>query len=278
MTADVHGHCAHYPESCSRWQTGCGDCPDIHRYMRSLFFDHTQFLLKEKKDLFLESKTVFIAPSKWILGQFKQSELSSCPVFLIPNGIETSVFNLAPQRLGDKIRILGVAHPWSNEKGLDVFNRLARSLDPDLFEIVLVGVDSTLCGEVASSIKTFGLIRSKKELADLYASSDLFINPTQFDTFPTVLEAMASASHFLSLLSAVLLKCLLPRLDLYLKKAMSKGSCRNSSYKRNTYSVNKYREAQKSSEQFNSKFMLIFTVLFCSANSFLANNEFETIT
>jgi len=246
------GHCAHYPESCSRWQTGCGDCPDIHRYMRSLFFDHTQFLLKEKKDLFLESKTVFIAPSKWILGQFKQSELSSCPVFLIPNGIETSVFNLAPQRLGDKIRILGVAHPWSNEKGLDVFNRLARSLDPDLFEIVLVGVDSTLCGEVASSIKTFGLIRSKKELADLYASSDLFINPTQFDTFPTVnLEAMASGIPLFVFDVGGAAEVVTSKTGLVFKKGDVEGLLAAiQSYKRNTYSREQIiAESQKYSEQ-----------------------------
>lgn len=190
---DFTGHCAHYPNCCSRWQKGCGGCPDLHRYSRSLFFDNTFALLREKQSLFSALGTTFISPSKWMMSQFKKSVLSSNPLVLIPNGIDLTVFKNSPRIIGNKISLLGVAHPWSNEKGLDIFNRLADTLDLTRFEVKLVGVDSTLRGRLNPKIVAIGLVPTKTEIAQIYSSSDIFLNPTKFDTFPTVnLEAMAS--------------------------------------------------------------------------------------
>lgn len=187
------GRCAHYPLNCQHWKTGCGNCPDIHRYMRSLLFDKSESLLEEKRRLFSQAQTTFIAPSTWMLKQFKDSLLSSNPVLLINNGIDLAPFNASVPNRHQKICLLGVAHPWSNEKGLDVFNRLADALDPNFYQIVLVGCDPLHSKTINPKIKQIGVVSSKRELASLYASSDLFVNPTKFDTFPTTnIEAMAS--------------------------------------------------------------------------------------
>ena len=60
------------------------------------------------------------------------------------------------------------------------------------YEIVLVGLSKEQAKELPSGITGIKHTESVQELADLYASAIVFVNPTYADTFPTVnLEALA---------------------------------------------------------------------------------------
>ena len=120
------------------------------------------------------------------------------PIEVRHNTIDNSVFKPTPSDfrerygIGDRFMILGVASPWTERKGLGDFVRLAGELDSDRYAIVLVGLSAKQMKSLPVGI--IGLTRtdSPQELAGIYTTADVFLNPTVEDNYPTVnLEAEA---------------------------------------------------------------------------------------
>ena len=85
-----------------------------------------------------------------------------------------------------------VSGVWNKDKGLYDFHRLRVLLNPNEYEIILVGLSKEQVKELPDGITGIEHTESVKELAELYASAMVFVNPTYADTFPTVnLEALA---------------------------------------------------------------------------------------
>lgn len=192
------GGCAHFDyEKCEKWKTGCHHCPLLHAYPSSKL-DCTKSVWKKKKKMFegLENLTI-VTPSNWLASLVKESFLGNYPVRVINNGIDLSVFRpLASDfrkkhQLEDKKIVLGVASPWSNKKGLDVFIELARCL-PETYQVVLVGTSEKTETMLPENIIAIRRTNNQQELAQIYTAADVFVNPTREDTFPTVnIEALA---------------------------------------------------------------------------------------
>ena len=88
--------------------------------------------------------------------------------------------------------LLGVAFGWGVRKGLDVFEELAKRLDPEKYKIVLVGTDDNTDKLLPRNIISIHRTQNQQELVEIYTAADLLVNPTREDTFPTVnLEALA---------------------------------------------------------------------------------------
>ena len=99
------GHCPHFEyEKCSKWKTGCFDCPKAKReYPARLFFDNSRSNWKRKKKLFTAVKDMtIVTPSQWLADLVKQSYLKKYPVRVIHNGIDTSVFRPAKSRFREE--------------------------------------------------------------------------------------------------------------------------------------------------------------------------------
>ena len=91
----------------------------------------------------------------------------------------------------DKFIVLGVSFGWGIKKGLDVFIELSKRLD-DRFQIVLVGTSEDVDAQLPNTIISIHQTQNQQELAEIYTASDVFVNPTREDTFPTVnIEALA---------------------------------------------------------------------------------------
>ena len=87
--------------------------------------------------------------------------------------------------------ILGVAGVWERRKGLDYFIELAKKAKDDEV-IVLVGLSQEQQNKLPKNIIGISRTNSAKELAEIYTSADVFVNPTLEDNFPTTnLEALA---------------------------------------------------------------------------------------
>ena len=210
------GHCAYYDHiqpwadgapiseqtRCSRWITGCHDCP-IYRtaYPYALFKDNSEKNWERKKNAYtgVPGLTI-VTPSEWLAGQVKQSFLRDYPVEVLPNGIDLNVFcpaseNEKPDN-DDRRVVLGVANNWEERKGLKYFENLAGSL-PDNYRLVIVGLNKAQIGRFSKKFKTDRVLPiartgSVSELADLYRNADVFVNATLEDNFPTTnLEALA---------------------------------------------------------------------------------------
>lgn len=186
------GHCFHFvTKDCMRWQTGCYNCP-MKNVLPKTVLDRSREHYELKKRLFVGNKNLTIVPcSDWMAGFVKLSFLKGKKISVIKNGIDLNVFKSGTPQVGKK-RILGVSGVWNKDKGLYDFHRLRDLLDQDEYEIVLVGLSKEQAKELPSGITGIKHTESVQELADLYASAIVFVNPTYADTFPTVnLEALA---------------------------------------------------------------------------------------
>lgn len=194
------GHCAYYElADCSKWQKECYDCPQLYEYPKSIFADHSKENFYSKKKLFTSVNNLTIVPvSTWLEGEVRKSFLKDCKIKTIHNGIDLDKFTPRENTIkakynisNDTFMILGVANPWDTRKGLKYFIELYTRLS-EREKIVLVGLSKKQIKKLPQGI--IGLERTKniEELADLYSSADVFVNPTLEDTFPTTnLEALA---------------------------------------------------------------------------------------
>lgn len=94
--------------------------------------------------------------------------------------------------------ILGVASTWNDRKGLNDFIELSKILDPDQYNIVLVGLNDSQIKELTTNTNILALPRtsSAKELAQIYTVADMFVNPSYEETFDlTTAEAQACGTY-----------------------------------------------------------------------------------
>lgn len=192
------GHCPHFDMiACEKWKLGCQTCSQYKTYPKT-FIDRSKKAWKLKKQCFTGIKDLtIITPSKWLANLVKQSFLKDYPVKVINNGIDLNVFKPTESdfrekhSLEEKFIILGVAFGWGERKGLDVFIELSNRLD-DRFQIVLVGTDDKVDKLLPKNIISIHRTQNQTELAEIYSSADIFINPTREDNYPTVnMESLA---------------------------------------------------------------------------------------
>lgn len=195
------GHCAHYMfANCEKWKSECCDCPLLSNYPTSMVFDRSKKNFLQKKLSFLSVENLTLVPvSKWLEDELYQSFFKNKKIHLIHNGIDIRRF--APTSQTENVLekydipntgniILGVASNWYR-KGLDDFVDL-RSLLPNNYQIVLVGLSKNDKKKIPSTIIGIERTEDTNELVALYSASSVFFNPTWEDNFPTTnLEAMA---------------------------------------------------------------------------------------
>ena len=201
------GHCSHFTfAKCDKWKTGCHHCPQYREYPQSLV-DNSRIMYAFKKKWFTGVKNMtIVTPSQWLADLVKESFLKDYPVKVIHNGIDLEVFKPTPsdfrQRYGipaDKHILLGVAFGWGVRKGLDVFVELAKRLDSNRYQIVLVGTDDATDRQLPDSIISIHRTMDQTELAQIYTAADLFVNPTREENYPTVnMEAIACGTPVLT--------------------------------------------------------------------------------
>jgi glycosyltransferase involved in cell wall biosynthesis len=199
------GYCPHFVMAgCDQWKTGCEHCPQ--RRDHSFLFDRSRELYRKKRELFTGLDMTVVTPSRWLAGLVRESFLKDYPVAVINNGIDLSVFCPRESDFRERYRIpedkrvlLGVAFDWGIRKGLDVFLKLAESLDPDRYQIVLVGTNDTVDKQLPKNIISIHRTQDQQELAEIYSAADLLLNPTREDTYPTVnMESLACGTPVLT--------------------------------------------------------------------------------
>lgn len=193
------GHCAYFDYvGCEKWKTGCHDCPQKRAYPASLLLDNSRKNYETKRELFtgIPNLTI-ITPSRWLAELVKQSYLRDYPVEVVYNTINTEIFQPTPgdfrqkHGLEGKTILLGVASVWDGRKGLKDFTALASRLD-ETYKIVLVGLSLKQIRELPGSILAMTRTSSPRQLAEIYTTADVFVNPTYEENYPTVnLEARA---------------------------------------------------------------------------------------
>ncbi|WP_106449760.1 glycosyltransferase [Trichococcus alkaliphilus] len=167
-------------------------------YPRSWLKDNSEKNYQVKKKLFtkIENMTI-VTPSNWLLELTEKSFLSIYSGRLIYNGIDLDVFKPTKScfkeknNLLNKKIILGIANVWEERKGIHYFEMLAEKLN-DEYQVVLIGVDNKTKKTLNKKIMSIQRTSNTQELAEIYSSADIFVNPTLEDNFPTTnIEALA---------------------------------------------------------------------------------------
>lgn len=195
------GHCCYYTEDgCYKWMTECNNCPILHKYNRSLFFDNSKKIFYKKKDLFGGiSKLAVIGVSQWIANEGKRSPIFTNARIIkhIYNWINLDVFypretKTLREKLSLKIDdfvVLGVSQKWSEYKGLGHFISVANKINRIKFLMVGEMPDGV---QLPSNIISIPPTNSADELAEYYSLGDVFLNFSIQETFGKVTaEALA---------------------------------------------------------------------------------------
>lgn len=193
----ITGGC-HIILNCQRFDQGCGLCPQLSS---SKLLDITRLSLKMKIEEYLKiSNIAFTVPSSWMLKQYQiQKSISSKPVYLIPNTIDTNVFHKKERKQGERIERAKTIGYYScgeiNYKGLNYFLEVIKKLyrdsdSSDEYNVILIGSDYKI-DEIPFETTYLGELKTENELSDFYNSCDVFITASEEESFgQTALESI----------------------------------------------------------------------------------------
>jgi len=193
------GHCA-YALDCAKWQTGCGDCPDLQTYP-SIPHDQTARMWQDKRQIYRRSDFELIVPSQWLKGLVEKSMLADKKVHLIYNGIDEQLYRPMDRRAvrrmfkvpSDAVIVGFLANKGLGDprKGggliLQSYHYLAQKY-PNSFFICIGGVCE---GAPRERFVQLPFVADENKLALFYNLMDVFLFPTMADNCPlVVLEVM----------------------------------------------------------------------------------------
>lgn len=191
--------CAHYTDNrCTQWKTGCRRCRRKNLVSKSVFFDHSAKLYRDKKKWFsaIPDLTV-VGVSRWTAEQAKMSFLANREIHTIYNWIDRDVFYPRQGKVMEKhgldpsrFTIIGVSAGWSagSPRCRDMLQ--LAGMVPDDTQIVLVGHSKIT--DFSPNIRHIPYVEDMNELAELYSSADAYVHLSTEDTFgKVVVEAMA---------------------------------------------------------------------------------------
>lgn len=188
------GKCC-YSRECEKYKTECRNCPHIKDYPKSLFFDRSFEIFSMKKEIYNGFDTLTLIGPETNLIKFKESALvKDKPMKRASWGIDLDLYKYELNRNlydkykipKDKIIILTVAKFSDERKGVKkYFFELAKRFSNKGYHFINIGYDGNLKTEdIPNNMTTIGYINNQKELANLYALSDLYLLASTSDTMP----------------------------------------------------------------------------------------------
>lgn len=194
------GKCGHSYQ-CEKWKSECGECPNLKDYPKSIFFDFTNKMFQDKKNIFRGfNNLIVVTPSEWLAGRVKQSFLKDKRIITIPNGIDIeNVFHPRSYEhlkrihklTNEKIILAAAPDLMSDQKGGKYVLELAKKMKNEKVKIILIGVKD-IDSIFDDNIIAFGRIDNQIELAQYYSMADVFVICSKRENFPTTcIEAIS---------------------------------------------------------------------------------------
>ena len=206
------GHCAQ-PEECGRWETGCGGCPDLGRYV-PIRRDASDPNRAIKHAAVTVSRLGIAAPSKWLLDIAERGGLlgPERPGRVIPNGVDTAIYTpgdraRAREALGLPLdrRVIVLAARGVTTDPQKGFSTLlgALGLLPESVAgrplVVALGEEAPTMGVGPAEVRGVGFISDPLTLVEYLRAADVFVHPSWAENLPlAVLEAMACGTPVLA--------------------------------------------------------------------------------
>lgn len=204
------GHCA-YSFGCERWQSGCGQCPDLETYP-GVPRDATHLEHRLKRWAFRNANLHIVAISRWIEAQARASPLNARAIHHIPNGIDLVAWHPVQmaecrEKLGlpadRKIILYCAAQLADRRKGFDLLTsavqRLPEKVRKESLLLVLGHAEPGQLRQVSMETVPLGFVVETEKKVLAYGAADVFAFPTRADNLPLVLqESMACGTPMVS--------------------------------------------------------------------------------
>lgn len=192
------GHCA-VPPGCSRWEHGCGSCPDLAA-PPAVRRDLTASNWRRKRRILSGARLHVATPSRWLGARAHRSLLAPAIASsrVIPNGIDLTAFSPGSQEsaraaLGldaDAVVLafvsnLGAANPHKDFGTLRrMLHRLAGSRPERPIELVVAGAAAPAETPAPGvRIRHLPYVDSDERLAALYRAADLYVHAAPAEAF-----------------------------------------------------------------------------------------------
>jgi glycosyltransferase involved in cell wall biosynthesis len=203
----------HYSLDCKNFTKSCGECPQVPKILQSI----PKYILKEKRDLILNSRNlVFVAPSNWIMKEFKKSSLGNlASVERIPNPIPE---HFMKDHTHERSKVPVVTLLGKNYAGAKNSRLSAMALLTFLNKYPSIKIGIQIIGDEFEELHRYEQIclpqgSSPEELAIFLKSSDIFIYTSLADNLPSlVLEAQAAGNVVIGLRKGGVPECFIPEI------------------------------------------------------------------
>ncbi len=189
---------------CTRYQSGCGACPFLKNYPKTLFFDHSAQMFRQKQKLYAHLPNLRLSsPSAWLAERISDSFLKRLPCAVIPNGVHPCFAAAQPGYLrqtwniSGKIVLTVVPSYYDETKGVQYMQQLAKAYEGR--DVYFVSISRDYQGPRQISANYFALTGlSQEELASAYRDSDVFLLLSSLETFSkTCAEALSAGTPVL---------------------------------------------------------------------------------
>lgn len=202
----LSGHCAHSFD-CEKWQSGCGDCPDLTIYP-PIERDGTADNWRRKRAIFAQSRLYVATPCQWLRQKVEASMLATAVVEakVIPNGVDLNIFQPGDrQEARAKLAIpqetivlltSGVQvreSIWRDFAMLtEAVAQVAELLEGQKVLLIALGQAAPPTQYGSASVWSIPFQEDDEDIARYYQAADLYLHIARADTFPTtIIEAMA---------------------------------------------------------------------------------------
>lgn len=184
-------NCGHALE-CTKYQTGCGNCPRLKKTTKSWFFDGTHRSWTKMRNAFDGfTSLLIINVSPWSTERASNSKmLKSFDHHTILNGVDTDVFYYRENHIRKEEKIIFHATANFSDDSYDIKGgafliQLAQMFEGQNVKFVVAGKYS-LTNVIPSNMILLGSVSDQEKLAELYSSADLTVLTSKRETFSMI--------------------------------------------------------------------------------------------
>ncbi len=171
---------------CTKWKSGCGNCPYDKGNFHSRFFDRTHRSWMSFYKLYHFVKRLYVSS----VSAYTNKRAIESPFFdkaikfrVIKNGIDTSLFYYRPASEHSIKTIVYVTPNYLDpNKGFNYLVKIAK-LTPE-YKYLVIGVNQL--HNMPTNLSFMGRINNQQELAKIYSSADLTILTSKQESFSLV--------------------------------------------------------------------------------------------
>ena len=188
------GGCSHAYD-CYKWQTGCGNCPNLWEATHSIYFDNTSLFWKRYQSIYndFNDNLNIICVSEWLrFRALKSPFFIEKKIKVIENGIDTneiykpSILNFdLIKNINNRKIILHVTPSFKSQiKGGDYVKEMINKLDQDKYFFIIIGYD--LREKMPENVLTIKSVNDPILLSRYYSIADVTLLTSKVETFSMV--------------------------------------------------------------------------------------------